>query len=512
MRSYFEITRHPLEPLIAGQQFSDPRAGGICYFHGIIRNHNEGQAVKNLEYEADEAFCRAEANRILSESHEKFSIIEARALHRTGHLQIGETAIWAGVSAAHRQQAFKAVEYIVDEIKQRLPVWKKEHYVSGNAQWVRCRHLPAHHHQLTPEIYYSRQTNLSLIGQGGQKKLKQARVLVVGAGGLGNYALTHLAASGVGNLGICEHDTLAPHNLHRQTLYTTDDLRLPKALTAGARLKKINPFISVDVYQEKLSALNVDKIGRSYDLLIDGTDNFETKFLLNDYCVLNKKPLIQASIYQMEGQVSFYQPEDNNAACARCTWPDMPEPGCTGNCQQAGVAGFTPGILGTWQAAEAIKFILGLPVIRANETLFVNLLTNDVHRLIQKRNPDCPVCGPSASILKISQTNYLARPFALNPDDLTPRDWAGFTLIDIREQNEREVHPFPPALAHKHIPHRQLLQSPDVLDPATRYLLICASGVRSLKAAAEFWKKDRKNVYSLNDGISGLKTITATTE
>jgi len=508
MKSDFDIIFQSLESVIPAQPFADQRAGGLCFFQGIIRNHNDGRAVKSLEYEADIPLSRAEARRIFAETRQKFDILDIKALHRIGHLRIGETAIWVAVSAAHREAAFDAVQYIVHEIKHRLPIWKKEHYVSGPSQWVKC----SHSENLDPRIYYSRQTNLSMIGENGQRKLAEARVLVVGAGGLGNYALTHLASSGIGTIGICEHDVLALHNLHRQTLYTTEDLNQPKALLAKQRLQRLNPFVDIHIHQEKLTPDNIHRIAPAYDMIIDGTDNFETKFLLNDYCVLHHTPLIQASVYQLEGQLTFYQPRQEEAACLRCIWPQIPDPGCAGNCQQAGVIGFTPGILGTWQAAEAIKYFLGLQTLAPNETLFVNLLTNETGTIKQKRDPSCPVCSTSASITTLSPNHYKHTLFSINPEDLSPDGVAGFILVDIRESSECLLNPFPGAAKHTHIPQKNIIDNPSALDPRQKHLLICASGMRSLKTASLLQKKGMKNIFSLKDGISGLRTIMATRE
>lgn len=511
MNSEFDITTTPLETLIPAQPTADPRAGGISFFHGVIRGHNLGHHVKSLEYEADIPLCRREAERILAEAHKKFDIIEVKSMHRIGLLQVGEMAIWVAVSAAHRRDAFDAMEYIVREIKHRLPIWKKEHYTAGDSAWVNC--CETGHRHLEPKIYYSRQTNLSLIGHSGQRNLTNAKVLVVGAGGLGNYALIHLVASGVGTVGICEHDTLDVHNLHRQTLYTTNDIQLPKALSAKRRLHQLNPFVDIAVHLEKLTPQNIEDIGRSYDLIIDGTDNFETKFLLNDYCVLNKIPLIQASVYQLEGQITFYRPDQKDAVCLRCTWPQMPAPNCVGNCQEAGVLGFTPGIVGTWQAAEAIKYILGLPVLDANQTLIINLLTNETQLLRQQRNPDCPLCGNSPTLKSLDSCHYKNESFVINPEDLTIEDLHQFILIDIREDHERVNQPFPDTKDHLRFPQQNLLNNAgDIINSQKQYLLICAGGIRSFNVAATLKKKQINNVYSLNRGLSGLMSIMATKE
>jgi len=211
------------------------------------------------------------------------------------------------------------------------------------------------------------------VGQSGQQLLNSASCLVVGAGGLGAPALLYLAAAGIGNLGICDGDVLEMSNLHRQPIYNVKDLGKSKALLASKKLLELNPQIKVNAHTSHLSEKNVEKILSAYEMVIDCTDNFKTKFLINDAAYLFQKPLVRASIYQFEGQIQTYLPKRMDA-CLRCLWEETPREGCVGTCQEVGVIGPVPGYFGMLQAMEAIKYFLGMETLKAHEILFSNLI------------------------------------------------------------------------------------------------------------------------------------------
>jgi len=502
MSALFRITSEPLERHLPLDEFKAGYAGAIVTFTGIVRNINDHKSVLRLEYETDSAFAEAEAASIMQEALERFDIIHASGLHRMGLLSIGEMAVWVGVSARHRDQAYKASRYIIDEIKKRLPVWKKEHYASGSSEWINPQTLT----QFQEKDYYSRHLTCSSVGKDGQQKLKNARVIVIGAGGLGCPALTYLASSGVGTIGICDCDIVEIHNLQRQTLYTAADLGRRKTEAACERLSAMNPLIRINTFNEKLNSKTALEILAPYDLIIDGTDNFAAKFLLNDYAVLHQKPLIQASVYQTEGEIRFYQPGHPLARCLRCTWPQIPEAGCAGNCQQAGVLSVTPGLIGTWMAAEAVKFIIGLTPLSADATLIIDVISGQTRNIRQPASPNCPVCSPSAVIHSLEEKND--NPSAATDISIhqwSPADLKRFIIIDIRSSEEQSAAPC--SAPHKRIPINDIRNGHFVFDDTQSYLLVCARGVRSLQTAQLMRKKNILNVYSLEGGINTLNAV-----
>lgn len=355
------------------------------------------------------------------------------------------------------------------------------------------------------QLYYSRQRILLEVGEAGQARLKAARVLVIGAGGLGCPALSYLAAAGVGTLGLCDGDRVALSNLHRQTLYAFADVGEYKVLAAAQRLAAANPFIVLQTHRELLAAANARALVRQYDLVLDCTDNFNSKFLIHDACFFEKVPLIQASVYQFEGQLQVYTHQPGEA-CLRCLWSSQPTPGCVGSCAEAGVLGVIPGLLGTWQAAEALKFLLHLPGQQRHETLLLNLLSNDLLRLQQPPDPDCPLCGrqPQIHDLLVLATAPLL-PGELTPlqlDSLNPLQ-SRYRWIDIRSAAERAESP-DWVQATDHIPLENLAAL-RALPPARDCLLFCASGQRSGQLLQTLRAEGLQHVYALAGGLQALE-------
>ncbi len=486
-------------------------AGGYASFEGWVRDHNDGREVLSLEYEAYPALALKEGNRILEEARERFGLLRAACVHRTGHLGLEDVAVWVGVSAAHRGEAFTACRYIIDEVKHRVPIWKKEHYVDGDSGWVNCERCATHGHHhgeiaasrhatpeaITPEAYYARQLNLAEVGPAGQKKLGAARVLVVGTGGLGAAALPALAAAGVGHIGICEADQLEISNLHRQTIYRADQVMQPKAELAAAYLRALNPLIAVEVYAERATATNIETLLAPYDIVLDCTDNFEAKFLLNDGAMAFSKVLVQASIYQYEGQILVVNPH-RKGPCLRCIWPEMSAPDCTGSCAEAGVLGSVPAILGAMQAMEALKIILDLP--RQPETVmtFLDLLTLRTRQArVPRDNPRCRCHHPETSLAP-AQDEDLEIPW-----EAIEQARSDLVLIDIREEPEREN--VPAAWADLALPASEVLRFGLPVDARKSSVLCCGRGLRSRQLARALRETGHAKVYSLKNGLNGLK-------
>jgi molybdopterin/thiamine biosynthesis adenylyltransferase/molybdopterin synthase catalytic subunit/rhodanese-related sulfurtransferase len=533
----FRFSHEPLDVASLSAQLRDPACGGYASFEGWVRNHNEGQPVTRLEYEAFEPLAIKEAERIMAEAVQRFGIEHAACVHRIGDLAIGDLAVWVGASARHRHEAFLACRYIIDEVKHRVPIWKKEHYQNGNTGWVNCERCaaPGEHeagtnehshgdlqsrqtdaahghshsahghghshgaHAAGPVPDYSRQMALKEVGAAGQARLRSARVLVVGCGGLGVPVLSYLAGAGVGRLGLVDGDRLEASNLHRQTMYSLADVGRPKAELAAARLRALNPDVDLQVHTLRLNVDNAPELVAQFDLVIDCTDNFGTKFMLNDVCVRLGKPAVFSSVYQYEGQLQVIRP-DRHGACLRCVWPEATRDGLVGNCSEAGVLGPVPGVFGSLQALEALKLLLDLPGQLGDELLVIDLTTLSVSRVRTRRAAPCqpgeckriPAAAPEADPATLE----------LDFDSLESARAQGFDVIDIREAREVAANPLSSAPA-RHTPMGVLLHGDTALDPAARYLLVCASGRRSLAAAQELRARGL-SAFSLRGGVTAL--------
>jgi molybdopterin/thiamine biosynthesis adenylyltransferase/rhodanese-related sulfurtransferase len=341
---------------------------------------------------------------------------------------------------------------------------------------------------------YSRQTLLKEIGAQGQAKLAAARVLIVGAGGLGSPVLQYLAGAGVGCLGVIDADTLEASNLHRQPLYALADVGKTKTALARAAIAAINPTVKVETFNERLNAGNaLDLVGR-FDLVVECSDNFRTKFLVNDAAVLCQKSAVFASVYQYEGQLQVYRP-DAGHACLRCLWPVASADGVIGNCAEAGVLGPVPGVLGSMQALLALKVLLGLKGQLAGELLLVDLANFSTLRIKSPRCADCqaPACARIQSIG--SEEPGLELWF----DSLADARRAGFEIIDIRNLSEVAER----SSGARHIPMKDLLADPVPLKEGGPYLLLCASGKRSLATARELAQRGIA-ARSFKGGLSAL--------
>jgi adenylyltransferase/sulfurtransferase len=521
----FRFSSTPLDESALRAELSDPTCGGYAAFEGWVRDHNEGRRVRRLEYEAFEPLAIKEGERIIAEAIARFGVEHAACVHRIGALGIGEKAVWVGVTARHRDEAFRACRYIIDEVKHRVPIWKKEHYEDGDSGWVNCErcaenagqhgghgeherpmtdpgrteHRHAHDappREAAPVPDYSRQIALKEVGVSGQEKLRRASVLVVGCGGLGVPVMTYLAAAGVGRIGLVDSDRLEASNLHRQTLYSLADVGKPKVELAAARLRSLNPDIEIHTHGVRLDSANAPDVITPYALIIDCTDNFSTKFMLNDTCVRLRKPVVFSSVYQYEGQLQVVRP-DRGGPCLRCIWPEATRDGLVGNCAEAGVLGPVPGTFGSLQALEALKLLLDLPGQLADELLMLDLLTFGLTRVRTRRARDCP----DHALRRAADKE--AEDIELSFDSLERAQAAGLEVVDVREPQELARLPTPCAGA-RHLPLGQLLQAEPAMPLSGRYLLVCASGKRSLAAARELRARGYEEIFSLRGGIAAL--------
>jgi adenylyltransferase/sulfurtransferase len=336
---------------------------------------------------------------------------------------------------------------------------------------------------------YSRQLKLKEIGAAGQARLAASRVLIVGVGGLGSPVLQYLAGAGVGHLGLIDADTLDASNLHRQPIYALADQGRRKVELARAAAAAINPHVTVETYATRFAAGNALELVRAHDVTVDCSDNFQTKFLVNDAAVLARRPAVFASVYQYEGQLQVYKPEPAHA-CLRCLWPDATADGLVGNCAAAGVLGPVPGAFGSMQALLTLKILLGIKGQLDGELMLLDFMDFSSVKLKAPRRGGCaaPECALIHDIPGEAADIEIA---AL--DDLPPP----VEVIDIRTAEEVAASPS----RGRHIAMPTLLAHPELLTGGARYVLVCASGRRSYAAARELRRRG-VDVHSLAGGLA----------
>lgn len=341
---------------------------------------------------------------------------------------------------------------------------------------------------------YSRQLSLKEIGPAGQATLAKSRVLIVGAGGLGSPVLQYLAGAGVGHLGIVDADTLDASNLHRQPIYALADVGKPKVELARDAVLAINPSVQVTTYAARFTAENAEALVGSHDVVVDCSDNFRTKFLVNDAAVLARRPAVFASVYQYEGQLQVFKPVPEHA-CLRCLWPDATADGIVGNCAESGVLGPVPGAFGNLQALLTLKILLGLPGQLGGELLLLDFMNFSSVKLKAPRRSGCraPACELIRDIRQEDPDIDIALP------SLAAAAERELEVIDIRTAEEVSAQPAPA----RHIAMPTLLANPHLLASTGRYLLVCASGKRSLAAARELRQRGLQ-VHSLSGGLQSL--------
>lgn len=365
-------------------------------------------------------------------------------------------------------------------------------------------------HDFTPEevTRYSRHLILPEVGVSGQQKLKSARVLLVGTGGLGSPLSLYLAAAGVGHIGLIDFDRVDTSNLQRQVVHATSDIGKPKVASAKRRLLDINPLIEVATYDEPLSADNARAIIGDYDLVADGTDNFATRYLINDACVLLGKPNVFGSIYRFEGQASVFGLADG--PCYRCLYPEPPPAGLVPSCAEGGVLGVLPGIIGTIQAIEVIKLIIGQGDPLAGRLLVFDALPMRFRELRVDRNPDCPVCGTHPTITDLADETRFCSP---EEAQATPQKWDltveaarqkiehddTVLLLDVREPFEHELYRL--TQTDVHIPIQQLSTGLSQLNQEQTIIVYCRTGRRSAHATELLRQQGFGDVWNLAGGL-----------
>ncbi len=362
---------------------------------------------------------------------------------------------------------------------------------------------------------YSRHLIMPEVGVEGQRKLKAAKVLCIGAGGLGSPAAMYLAAAGIGTIGIVDFDVVDFSNLQRQLLHGTPDVGRSKLASAKDRLNALNPNVQINTYEEALTSANALRLFEPYDVILDGTDNFPTRYLVNDACVLTGKPNAYGSIFRFEGQASVFGTKEG--PCYRCLYPEPPPPGLVPSCAEGGVFGVLPGIIGVIQATETIKLVLGVGEPLIGRFLIYDALRMRFRELTLRKDADCPVCGTHPTVTKLidyeqfcgvapHQVAEAAKP-ATSADALTSRELKDeldrgevLTIIDVREPQEYQINRLPGSVL---IPLGDLPKRYVELDPNANLVTQCKSGMRSAKAQEFLRSKGFTRVRNLTGGVLG---------
>jgi molybdopterin/thiamine biosynthesis adenylyltransferase/rhodanese-related sulfurtransferase/molybdopterin converting factor small subunit len=358
---------------------------------------------------------------------------------------------------------------------------------------------------------YSRHLIMPEVGMDGQRRLKAGSVLCIGAGGLGSPAALYLAAAGIGTLGVVDFDTVDYSNLQRQIIHGTPDVGRSKLASAKDRLNAINPHVDVQTYEVALSSSNALKLFEPYDVILDGTDNFPTRYLTNDACVLLGKPNAYGSIFRFEGQASVFATKEG--PCYRCLYPEPPPPGLVPSCAEGGVLGVLPGVIGVIQATEAIKLITGIGEPLIGRFLIYDALRMKFRELKLKKDPDCPVCGTHPTVTRLIDYEQFCgiHPAAPEPTtvntameitsvELKKRLDRGdpITILDVREPNEYQINRIAGATL---IPLGEVPRRYAELDPDQEMVVHCKMGGRSAKAAEFLRSVGFKKVLNLKGGI-----------
>jgi adenylyltransferase/sulfurtransferase len=359
---------------------------------------------------------------------------------------------------------------------------------------------------------YARHLTLPEVGMAGQQRLRSTSVLCVGTGGLGSPVLLYLAAAGIGRLGVVDFDAVDRSNLQRQILHRTPDVGRAKTESAREALNALNPEVEVLVHPTRLTRDNAFALLGPYDVVVDGTDNFPTRYLTNDACVLLRKPNIYGSIHRFEGQASVFAPH-LGGPCYRCLYPEPPRPGVVPSCAESGVLGVLPGLVGLVQATETLKLALGLGRSLIGRLLLVDALEMRFKEIKLRRDPQCPVCGEAPSITRLVDYEQfcggVARPAAAGPapQEVEVEEMKraldhpelGIRVLDVREPAEHQIACVAGADL---LPLSELPQRCSELDPGLTYYLCCRSGVRSLKAARVLQERGFQQVRSVRGGIT----------
>lgn len=363
---------------------------------------------------------------------------------------------------------------------------------------------------------YGKHLLLREIGVKGQKRIKAAKVLIAGAGGLGSPIALYLGAAGVGTIGIVDFDEVSVANLQSQIVHGTRDVRRPKVASAKDSIRLINPLVKVETYNVKLDAENVESIIQDYDVIVDATDNYKARYLINDACVLQGKPVVFGAMYQLEGYVTVY--DAKKGPCFRCQFPSPPPAGLVPSCAEGGVISTLPGIIGSFQANEVLKLLIGGGDSLIGEMLVFDTWNNVPRKIRVQKNESCPICGRNPGIFQVEEFDY--EEFCglkqdedelpvdgIEPEELAVRIDRGdpLTIVDVREPHERAIIRFPNAIV---IPIGQLARRQKELNPDVDTIFICREGKRSILAINTLREAGYVGpMYNLKGGMDAARDI-----
>lgn len=357
---------------------------------------------------------------------------------------------------------------------------------------------------------YSRHLMIPEVGMQGQEKLKAASVLIVGTGGLGSPISMYLAAAGVGRIGVVDFDVVDSSNLQRQVIHGSSQIGELKVESAAKRLKDINPYITIEEFPFYLNAANITEIGANYDIIVDGSDNFATRYLLNDYCVFAHKPYVYGSIYRFEGQVAVFDAQ--NGPCYRCVFPAPPPVGLIPTCGEGGVFGVLPGTIGTMQATEVIKLILKIGAASCGNLYMYDALDLSLLKIQLRKNPNCAICGEKPTITTLEDTAVFCALHEENLEALTPdrqidpkdlqerlKEGQNIRVIDVRDPVELSIVQIPGA---ENIPYEKIIANQINLDPLAKMVFVCRNGIRSQRIVNKLIGEGYQNVFNLKGGTN----------
>jgi adenylyltransferase/sulfurtransferase len=458
----FIIDEKPIEREAFARSLSNNKAGALTIFEGWVRDHNDGKSVQSLEYQVYPELALKVGEEILAETKLKYNIHDVKCTHRFGHLKLGDIAVCVGVTASHRDEAFKAARYVIDEIKHRLPMWKKEHYVDSPSEWVSCQG----HHSQTETDYYKKQMDLV-----NQEALKRAKVLVVGAGGLGCPVLINLTSAGVGYICVADSDKIEFSNIHRQTLYTPHLVGKPKAPIAAQKLRALNPYVKIDALVTYVDESNVDSLVQNFDLIIDCTDNMQTKFTVHNSCFRHDKPLVTASIFKDEGQIRTLHSK-SRWGCLYCSYESVPDDMILGNCNTFGALAGSLSVIGGIQSREAITFLQNGDNSTLKETFYFNVKSLEQTKIKNIKRIGCR-CTTQMASEKVVE-------YLIDYETLTGE----FEVVDLRNADENILDKY--------------------LDSKKKVAVLCHRGIRSRKIVEALRSQGHNHFYSVRGGACSL--------